>query len=84
VRPDTLQAYLRAVPFRAFRIVLNSGRAYEVRHPEMIRVGRDSFVFYHADSPEAPYDRFDTVGLLLVERIEHLETVVPATPPTAG
>ncbi len=84
MRPETLQAYLRAVPFRAFCIVLNSGRAYEVRHPEMIRVGRDIFVLYHADSPEAPYDRFEMVGLLLVERIEHIESAVSTAPPTAG
>ncbi len=82
MRPETLQGYLRAVPFRGVRIVLNSGRAYEVRHPEMIRVGRDSFVYYHADSPEAPYDRFETVGLLLVERIEHIEATVSSAPPS--
>ncbi len=80
MRPETLQAYLRAAPFRPFRLVLNSGRSYEVRHPEMVRVGRDSFVFYHADHPEAPYDRFETIGLLLVERIEHIETAAAAPP----
>ncbi len=84
MQPETLQAYLRAVPFRAFRIVLNSGRAYEVRHPEMIRVGRDIFVLYHADTPEAPFDRFETVSLLLIERIEHIEAAVSSAPPAAG
>jgi hypothetical protein len=73
MRPETLLAYVRAIPFRPFRVVLNSGRSYEVRHPEMIRVGRDSFVFYFADTPDAPYERFETVGLLLVERLEHIE-----------
>jgi hypothetical protein len=80
MRPETLLAYIRAAPFRPFRIVLNSGRTYEVRHPETVRVGRDSFVYYYADSPEAPYERFETVGLLLVERLEHVETL-PLVPP---
>lgn len=72
MRPETLQSYLRAVPFVPFRLVMNSGRAWDVRHPEMIRVGRDVFLYYHAEAPEAPFDRFDTVSLVLVERIEQL------------
>ncbi len=82
MRPETLLAYIQAKPFRPFRIVLNSGRTYEVRHPEMVRVGRDSFVFYLADTPDAPYDHFETVGLLLVERLEHAESL--PSPPSSG
>jgi hypothetical protein len=73
MRPETLLDYVRAVPFRPFRIVLNSGRSYDVWYPQMLRVTRDHFVLFHAETPDAPHDRFDTVGLLLVERVEHLE-----------
>jgi len=81
MRPETLLAYVQAVPFRPFRVVLNSGRSYEVRHPEMIRVGRDHFVFFsYASISEGLHERFETVGLLLVERLEHVESA----PTSAG
>ncbi len=73
--PDTLFAYVRAAPFRPFRVVLNSGRAYEVRHPEMIRVGHDSIVYFHATPPDGPFDRWETLSLALVERVEHADSV---------
>jgi len=73
MRPETVQSYVRAVPFRPFRIVLNSGRAFEVRHPEMVRVGRDVVLYFHATEPDAPFDRWDSVSLSLVERIEPIE-----------
>jgi hypothetical protein len=73
---STLMGYVRAQPFRSFRIVLTSGRKYDVRHPELIRVGRDSFVLFHAVDPEGPYDHWETASLLLIEHIEFLETAV--------
>jgi hypothetical protein len=84
MRPETLLAYLRAASFQPFRIVLNSGRTYNVQYPEMVRVGRDSLVYYSADSPEAPYERLETVGLLLVERLEHVETFPLVSPSATG
>ncbi len=38
--------YLGAEPFRPFRIKLASGSTYEIRHPEMILVGRTSARVY--------------------------------------
>lgn len=78
MRPDTLLSYVRAAPFRPFRLVMNGGGVFDVRHPEMIRVGRDVFNYYHADPPDAPFDRWDSVSLLLVERIEHLDAPAPS------
>jgi hypothetical protein len=34
-----LLTWVRPAPFQPFRIRLNSGREYEIRHPEMLRVG---------------------------------------------
>jgi hypothetical protein len=79
VRPDTLLSYVRAAPFRPFRLVMNSGRAFDIRHPETIRVGRDVFHYYHAETPDAPFDRWDTVSLLLIERVETIETPASAS-----
>lgn len=58
---------------------MNSDKTYDVRHPEMIRVGRDSFVFFHVTDPEGPFDRLDHVSLLLIERIEVLPVPAPAS-----
>jgi len=78
VRPETLLGYVRATPFKPFRIVLNSGRSYEVRHPELIRVGRDCFIVFYAKTPDGPFDGWDTASLLLVEHVELLEAPAAA------
>jgi len=75
MRPDDLLTWVRAVPFRPFRICLNSGRTFEIRHPEMVRVGRTIInVFSFAGEPGDPYERMEMVSLLLIERIEPVET----------
>lgn len=75
MRPDDLLTWLRAAPFRPFRMYLNSGRTYEIRHPEMLRVGRSSVnVFSFTGEPADPYERMEMVSLLLIERIEPVES----------
>ena len=75
MRPDDLLVWLRAIPFQPFRMTLNSGRSYDIRHPEMLRVGRSSVnVYSFAGEPTDPYERVEMVSLLLIERIEPIET----------
>jgi hypothetical protein len=77
MRYDDLLVWLRAAPFQPFRIHLNSGRTYEIRHPEMLRVGRSSVNIYSfAGDPSDPYERMEMVSLLLIERIEPVELAV--------
>jgi hypothetical protein len=77
--PDAVLEWARAVPFRPFRICLNSGRTFDVRHPEMIKVGRSTIdIFEYADEQHDIYDRRQMVGLMLIERIE------PIAAPTAA
>ncbi|MGO9919847.1 MAG: hypothetical protein ACLQIB_34785 [Isosphaeraceae bacterium] len=74
MRPDDLLTWVRERPFRPFRICQNSGRTYDIRHPEMLKVGRSTVNIYsYAGEPEDPYERMETVGLLLIERIEPIE-----------
>jgi hypothetical protein len=56
---------------------MNSGRSFEIRHPEMVRVGkRDVLIFsFVSDSPDV-YDRWDNVSLLLIESLSPLEASV--------
>lgn len=74
MRPEDLMFWLRATPFRPFHIVLNSGRTYDIRHPEMLKVGRTTMNIYtYTGEPADPYEKVEMVSLVLVERIEPIE-----------
>ena len=77
VPPQDILGYLRAAPFRPFRIHIASGKTFDIHHPEMVRVGRGSLIIFSfvSDDPEI-YDRWDTVSLMLIENLTHTE--VPA------
>ena len=72
--PETLYKQLRRQPFEPFRIHLTDGTTYEVRHPELVMVGRRSAVVGVSDSDEQPpfYDRQTTVALVHIVRLEPL------------
>jgi hypothetical protein len=72
--PRELFAYLRAEPFRPFRIHMASGRTFDIRHPEMVRVGKTDLVIFSlvSDEPNV-HDKWDTVSQFLIEHISHLE-----------
>ena len=79
MRPDDLLFWIRAAPFRPFRMHLVGGKSYEIRHPEMLRVGRTSVNIYSfAGKPEDPYERVEMASLVLIERIEPIETPAAA------
>jgi len=75
--PQEILNYVKAKPFRPFRIQMNSGRTFDIRHPEMVQVGRrDLLIFkFVGDSPEI-YDRWDNISLVLIESISPLEAPV--------
>ena len=79
MRPDDLLTWNRATPFVPYRIRLNSGRTFEIRHPEMIRVGRSAVNIYtFAGDPTDPYERMEMVSLVLIESVE------PSTSPSTS
>ena len=73
MRPEDIFHYTRAAPFRPFRLVMNSGQTYEIFHPEMVRVARTTVYVFFAVRPEDPVEGFDSVSLVLIERIELIE-----------
>ena len=75
--PRDVLSYVRAEPFRPFRIRMASGRTFDIRHPEMIRVGADTVIIFSfvSDNPDV-YDKWESVSLLLIEAISHLEATV--------
>jgi len=87
MRPEDLLAYVKAAPFRPFRVVMNNGKTYDVPHPEFVKVGRSGWNYFYMDSPDAPFDRVDMASLLLINHIEYLDVPQSAsdangTPPT--
>ena len=69
--------YVHAKPFRHFRILMNSGRSYEIRHPEMVRVGkRDVMIFTFVSDTNEVYDRWDNISLMLIESLAPLDAAV--------
>ena len=72
--PQEVLNYLQVQPFRPFRIRMNSGRTFDVRHPEMVRVGkRDLLIFTFVSDDANIYDRWENLALLLIESLSPLE-----------
>jgi hypothetical protein len=70
-----LAKYVGAEPFRPFRISTASGQVFEIRHPEMISLGRTTahIYTYLSDDPELAKQREFEVSLLLMESVEPLD-----------
>ena len=74
LHPTALRSLLQAQPFRPFRIVLNSGKTYEVRHPEWFIIGKSWVTIYDTGEPMAEFpDRFHLVSMMLMEHTEFIE-----------
>jgi hypothetical protein len=73
--PDEIQGKPQARPFIPFRIILDDGTTYEIRHPELILLGKRSAVIGIVGNPDDRlYDRSVTIALLHITRLEPLET----------
>ncbi len=49
--PEDLEKKIRQRPFRPFRMFLTGGTVYDVRHPELLLLGRRSLVLGLASDP---------------------------------
>jgi hypothetical protein len=67
--------FVAAEPFRPFRISMASGQTFEIRHPEMISVGRSTAYIYTFmnDDAEPSGQREHEVSLLLMESVEPMD-----------
>jgi hypothetical protein len=74
---EEVREYARRQPFEPFRLILTTGAAYDIRHPDLIMVGRRSVVIGLTVDPDGTaYDRTLKVDLLHVVGVEEL----PAKP----
>ncbi|MBX3442436.1 MAG: hypothetical protein KF774_08510 [Planctomyces sp.] len=78
--------YVAAEPFRPFRISMASGRTFDIRHPEMVKIGRTTVTIYTAlsDDPDTAREREHEVSVILVESLEPLESRTAAGKSTAS
>jgi hypothetical protein len=68
---QTFRELLTARPFKPFRVVMSSGQAYEVRHPEMAFLTR-SDLLVGIDVDEGVPAEFKICSLLHVTAVEPL------------
>jgi hypothetical protein len=73
-----MASYVGAEPFRPFRINTAGGRSFDIRHPEMVQLGRSTITIFTfmSDGPEEPKERQVEVSLLLTESVEPLDAAV--------
>jgi len=70
---DELRDAARRQPFEPFRVILTTGDAYDIRHPDLIMIGRRSATIGVTREAEAVvYDRTIKVDLRHVVGIEDL------------
>jgi hypothetical protein len=76
--PNELNTWVRAVPFVPFRVRMNSGRTFDVRHPEVLRVGlRSLHLFTYSGDATDIYEKVEMLSPLLVESVEPIDSRQP-------
>jgi hypothetical protein len=79
VTSSQIQSYVKAEPFRPFQLNMASGKTFDIRHPEMIKVAKTYLLVftYDRNNPEL-IEQWETVSLMLIESVSHLESPVGA------
>jgi len=77
MRPHDIVTEIFAEPFRPFRIHLASGRTFDVRHPEVVQLGRSTLTLFTpmVDIPDAEGPWYK-ISLTLIESIEPIPAPV--------
>ena len=75
ITAQRLISYVGAEPFRPFRISMASGQALDIKHPEMISVGRSTahIYFFMSEDPGQVKERVRELSLMLMESLEPIE-----------
>ena len=77
ITSEVMINYVRSQPFRPFRIRMTSGRTFDIRHPEMVKVTRSCVLVFKTDdaATEVPSD-WETVSLTLAESVSLIDAAV--------
>jgi len=77
--PEELRETLRTQPFEPFRLVMTDDTAYDIRHPDLLWVGRrTAMVGLTGDPGQTFYERSVKLDLLHIIRLEPLERGAPS------
>ncbi len=77
--PEQIRGYLRARPFISFGLHLSDGRVFEIRHPDLVVVGRTTLIVGIPEPGEDPYmERSETIALI------HIVSIEPFPQPTSA
>ena len=75
--PPQVLSHVKAQPFRPFRLHMASGKSFDIRHPEMVKVGKSFLlVFSFATGEPEVIEQWETVSLMLIESIAHVDLPV--------
>jgi hypothetical protein len=74
---EELRNLLMQQPFVPFRVHLSDGRLFDVRHREMVWVGRHVAVV-GIFSPDGYLDRHETIALVHIVSLEPIQTAAQA------
>jgi hypothetical protein len=80
IRIEDIHNLLHDAPFKPFRLFLSNGRKYDVRHPELVMIGRSSLLIgTPAQDVTVPaFDSYSTVSMLHITDIEMINPQAPA------
>jgi len=74
MQEEDVERKIRQRPFKLFHLYLTDGSIYEVRHPELILLGRRSLVIGLAIDPaQTVFDRAVDIDLSQIVRMEDSE-----------
>ncbi len=77
--PKEVVNIVLAEPFRPFRINMASGKTYEIRHPEIVQVGKSNLTIFTPllDDEDAEGNQlWKKISLMFIESIEPLDVAV--------
>lgn len=81
--PEELRGIVRQQPFEPFRIVMVDGAGFDIRHPDLLWIGRQSaMIGLTGDAGQTFYERAVRVDLWHVIRVEPLNAATK--PPQNG
>jgi hypothetical protein len=78
---QTFRDLLNLRPFKPFRLVMSSGQAYEVRHPEMAMLTRSDMLVGTDIADDGVPAQFKICSLL---HVATFEPITPASPHADG
>lgn len=76
---QTFRDLLTQRPFKPFRLVMSSGQAHEVRHPEMALLTKSDLLIGVGDAGDGIPAEFRICSLLHVATIEPISLAAPGS-----